>query len=107
MKLGKKQNKLALKAVKYVMIRYAANHAGDTYRLYNPAKKKVVNSQNIQWADWHGLVKPYINMVEFNSDNNGIEEIELSVPEIDKKNVSKTGKIIQIIQNLLHSYPKS
>lgn len=92
MKLGKKQNKLAPKAVKCVMIGYAANHAGDTYRLYNTATKKVVNSRNVQWADWHGLVKPDNNMVEFNSEGYGIEEIELSVPENDKNNVSKTGE---------------
>ena len=53
----------------------------------------VVHSCNIQWVDWHGLVKPYNNMVEFNSEDYGIEEIELSVPEnTTNNNVSETGE---------------
>ena len=91
MKLGKKQNKLEPKAVKCVMIGYAANHAGDTYRMYNTETKKVVNSRNIQWADWHGTTAPTNNMVEFNSDDYGIDEIETSADDkTTKDDVSET-----------------
>ena len=93
MKLGIKEDNHVSKAVKCVMIGHAVNHAGDTNRLYKTAMKMVVHSCNIQWVDWHGLVKPYNNMVEFNSEDYGIEEIELSVPEnTTNNNVSETGE---------------
>ena len=93
MKLGKNEDNLASKAVKCVMIGHAVNHAGDTNRLHNTAMNMVFHSHNIQWADWHGLVKPYNNMVEFNSADYGSEGIELSVPEnTTKNNVSETGE---------------
>ena len=76
MKLGKKQNKLEPKAAKCVMIGYSANQAGDTYRLYNTETKKVVNSRNVQWADWHGAKTPTDGMIGFDSDEPGIDEYE-------------------------------
>ena len=76
MKLGKKQNKLKPKAAKCVMIGYSANHASDTYRLYNTETKKVVNSCNVQWADWHGAKTPTDGMIGFDSDEPGIDEDE-------------------------------
>ena len=45
--LGQKQKKIDPKALKYVMIGYSDDHAGDTYRMYNPVTKKVINSRNI------------------------------------------------------------
>ena len=47
------------------MIGYADNHAGDTYRMYDPATKKVLDTRDLTWADWHGLT-PVTNMSTFN-----------------------------------------
>ena len=53
MKFGIKPMKLSPKATKVVMIGYSPDHAGDTYWVYNPDTKKVINSRNIRWAEWH------------------------------------------------------
>ena len=37
------------------MIGYAANHAPDTYRFYNPDTNAVLHSRDVRWEDWHGL----------------------------------------------------
>jgi hypothetical protein len=94
MKLGKNQNKLKPKAGKCVMIGYSTNHAGDTYRLYNTETKKVVNSQNVQWADWHGNSQPTDGLIEFNSNGSGIDKMEIAyVPKQGTQEVvSKTGE---------------
>jgi hypothetical protein len=34
------------------MLGYAREHAGDTYRMYNPATKKIIMSRDVKWADW-------------------------------------------------------
>lgn len=44
MKIGKKQNKLEPKAVQSVMIGYAANQPGDTYRMYNIDTKEWITA---------------------------------------------------------------
>ena len=68
-KLGKKQAKLDVKATKCVMIGYSPDHAGDTYRMYNPTTKKVINSRNVTWADWHGIVSPDKDMTVFTPES--------------------------------------
>ena len=95
MKFGKKQNKLDPKASKCIMIGYSANHAGDTYRLYNTETKKVVNSRNIKWANWHGATKPTEGMIEFHSDDTGIDEVDTRSHinfKDDVDEASKTGE---------------
>ena len=37
-----------------VCMGYSSDHAGDVYRMYNPATGKVINTRDINWADWHG-----------------------------------------------------
>ena len=49
-----KQRKLDTKSIKCVFVGYADDHAGDTYRMYNPETGKVILSRDIKWADWHG-----------------------------------------------------
>ena len=46
--------KLEAKATKCIMIGYSDNHAGDTYRMYQPDTKKLINTRNIKWGEWHG-----------------------------------------------------
>ena len=71
-----KQPKLEPKAMKCVMIGYSNDHSGDTYRMYNPETKKVLQSRDIKWADWHGVSKPTDGISGvFNPDGFGIEEI--------------------------------
>ena len=74
-----KTAKLQQKALKCVMIGYSDNHSGDTYRLFNPNTKKVVQSRDVTWAEWHGISKPDQDIDVFQSDlstdDYGIEEI--------------------------------
>jgi hypothetical protein len=51
-KRAKIKKKLQPKAFKCFMLGYAKEHAGDTYRMYNPATKKIIMSRDIKWADW-------------------------------------------------------
>ena len=37
-----------------VMMRYAPDHEGDVYRMYNPETKRIVESRDVNWAEWHG-----------------------------------------------------
>jgi transposase InsO family protein len=46
--------KLTPKSIKMVMLGYAPDHAGDVYRLYNPETKRIVESRDVTWAEWHG-----------------------------------------------------
>ena len=48
-----RRKELEEKAINCVMVGYSHNHAGDTYRMFNPQTKKILNSRNIRWADWH------------------------------------------------------
>jgi hypothetical protein len=49
--------KLTPKAIKCIMLGYSHNHAADTYRMYNLTTKKVIDSRDITWAEWHGNAK--------------------------------------------------
>jgi len=68
------RQKLTPKSVKCVMLGYSHDHAGDTYRMYNVATKKVFNTRDLKWADWHGNAKPTADMDEFTTDGSGIDE---------------------------------
>jgi hypothetical protein len=46
--------KLTPKSLKMVMMGYAPDHAGDVYRMYNPETKRIVESRDVTWAEWHG-----------------------------------------------------
>ena len=47
------KKKLASKATKCIMIGYAGDHAGDTYRMYNPTTNRVIMTRDIKWDDWN------------------------------------------------------
>jgi hypothetical protein len=53
-KIGKKVPKMEAKAVKCLMVGYSANHSADNYQMYNLETKKILNTQNVRWAEWHG-----------------------------------------------------
>jgi hypothetical protein len=53
------------------MVGYSHNHAGDTYRMFNPQTKKILNSRDIRWADWHGQTSPIAGLRgDFNVEGN-------------------------------------
>jgi hypothetical protein len=54
----KKQAKWNNKSIKMLMVGYAANHSEDTYRMYNPITKKVSETRDVTWLDWHGRENP-------------------------------------------------
>ena len=101
--LGTKQAKLNKKGVKCVMIGYLKDHLGDTYRMYNLETKKVINSRNIRWADWHGSASPTNGMIGYNNNTMGNNDImephekDDEKPEDQVKNVqdmeSKISKL--------------
>ena len=44
------------KAIKMVLVGYVKNHALDTYKMYNPATKKISLTRDITtWADWQHM----------------------------------------------------
>ena len=81
MKIGKKVPKMEAKAIKCLMVGYSANHLADTYRLYNLETKKILNSRNVRWAEWHGHRPVIENVSEFvpRVDTN-IHTLEVAVP---------------------------
>ena len=50
----KKPNKMTKKSTKMVFLGYANDHAGDVYRFYNPETRRVCESRDVVWAEWHG-----------------------------------------------------
>jgi len=82
-------NKLDDKAIKCVMIGYSENHSGDTYRLFNPITKKVIQSRDVKWIEWHGETKPTNDLTMFKT---GIDEIEFE-EELDQP-VAPTPTVI-------------
>jgi hypothetical protein len=52
--IREKQPKMKPKSVKMVFLGYAPDHAGGVYRMYNPETKRVVESRDVVWAEWHG-----------------------------------------------------
>jgi hypothetical protein len=46
--------KLDAKSTKMVCMGYSADHAGDVYRMYNPETKRIIDTRDVTWGDWHG-----------------------------------------------------
>jgi hypothetical protein len=40
------------KSLRVIMVGYAKNHSADTYRLYNPQNKSIIESRDVVWSDW-------------------------------------------------------
>jgi hypothetical protein len=59
------------------------NHSADTYRLYNPEKKSIIENRDVSWLDWHRLnparnLSIFVNVPELLT-NLGIEDEEMPV----------------------------
>ena len=48
------RTRMSPKGLKVIFIGYPEDHAGDTYRLYNPLTRKCLMSRNVTWMEWHG-----------------------------------------------------
>lgn len=51
-KKKKIKGKFKEKGIKMLLVGYSANHPRGTYRMYNPAKQTVIDSQHIYWHDF-------------------------------------------------------
>ena len=40
------------KSHKMIMVGYAKNHAADTYRMYNPKTRHIIETRDVKWANW-------------------------------------------------------
>ncbi len=67
------------------MLGYSHDHAANTYRMYNITTKKVIDSRNVKWADWHGNAKITVDMPEYKTDpeTHGIIEVFNKVHDDD------------------------
>ena len=54
MTIRDKQAKMEKKSVQCVMVGYADQHSGDTYRVFKVEQKTVVLSRDVVWGEWHG-----------------------------------------------------
>ncbi len=43
------------------MIGYSDDHAGDTYCMFKPNTKKIIDTCDVKWANWHGLTRDTAN----------------------------------------------
>jgi hypothetical protein len=43
------------KSYRAIMVGYAKNHSADTYRLYNPIRKSIIENRDVTWLDWNRL----------------------------------------------------
>ena len=58
MNLGQKlKGKFTPRSQKYFVVGMAQNSSRDTYRMYNPVTRCVVETRDVKWADWHGKLK--------------------------------------------------
>jgi hypothetical protein len=69
------------KSYKAIMVGYAKNHAADTYRLYNPAKRSIVENRDVTWLDWNRL-NPERNMSIFQEEPELLTEIGIDDAEM-------------------------
>ena len=61
------------KSHKMIMVGYAKNHAADTYRMYDPKTRHIIETCDVKWADWkqpdpQDLVKELFNAPEKQTD---------------------------------------
>ena len=83
------KGKLMERAIKCVMVGYARNHTGDTYRMYNPGTKRIILSRDVTWGDWN-RTDPRKNMdiyVTYDSTDTvpGVDEVIVDVKNLGEK----------------------
>jgi hypothetical protein len=77
------------KSYRAIMVGYAKNHSADTYRLYNPVKRSIIENRDVTWLDWTRL-NPARNLSIFATEpdlltNLGIDDEEMPVTDIDDR----------------------
>lgn len=85
---AKMKGKWKEKSYKAIMVGYAKNHAADTYRLYNPVTRSIVENRDVTWLDWNRL-NPARNMSIFQEapellTEMGIDDEEMPVTTDDQ-----------------------
>ena len=68
---------------KTIMVGYAENHTGDTYKLYNPETKRVIMKRDVNWVKWK-MTDPAETMKMFCDSQE-----EYSVPDIQEDKTTK------------------
>ena len=75
-------------AIKCFMVGYKEHAERDTYCLYNPITRKIIESRDVVWAKWHGLPphKPDYNLTQFKPkhglSDEDIKDIEFLMDDI-------------------------
>jgi hypothetical protein len=70
------------------MVGYAKNRSADTYRLYNPVTRHIVENRDVTWLDWNRL-NPAKNLSIFKIEPDlltemGINDEEMPVTDDDR-----------------------
>ena len=68
------------------MVGYAKDHSGDTYCMYNPSTKRIIQSQDIRWADWISLIPSQDSPIDITGID---EEFDSFGPDVLNKEVVK------------------
>ena len=87
------KGKLMEQAIKCIMVGYTQNHAGDTYRMYNPATKRIILSRDVTWGNWK-RTDPRKNMdivVTYDSTETvqGIDEVIVEIKDLPENDSTK------------------
>ena len=85
------KKKLDPKSTKMVFMGYADGHAGDVFRMFNPATSRIIATRDVVWAEWHGSqdipasLKMFANDMEVNTrdDQIGEDTVNLSPQTVD------------------------
>ena len=96
-KRDKMKGKIEDRAIKCVMVGYGRNHSGDTYRLYNPATKRILLSRDVTWSDWK-MTDPTKDMNIFAQYDStvkvpGIDELVVDIKKDDGFDKNKVYSI--------------
>ena len=62
--------------------------------MYNAETRKVINSRNIRWADWHGSASPTDGMTAYDNDTTGIDDIMDTHNADDEKQVDSVKNVL-------------
>jgi hypothetical protein len=76
------------KSYRAIMVGYAKNRSADTYRLYNPVTRHIVENRDVTWLDWNRL-NPARNLSIFKIEPDlltemGIDDEEMPVTDDDR-----------------------
>ena len=52
---SKMKSKWKEKSIRCILVGYASNHSRDTYRMYNPKTRSIIQTRDVQWANWNRI----------------------------------------------------